>query len=125
MVSMMVMHTDDPSLILLNVFRIESVTQNLSSVIYIEEGFGNVGAFPELHYPQYPLDMGRKKVGGNTLPISVDEHNQVRYDVIVRHGENAKKIVFCHYNYLVPKFVKDHDGDLDVEEKEKLIQETT
>ncbi|WMV53999.1 hypothetical protein MTR67_047384 [Solanum verrucosum] len=72
--------------------------------------------------------MTSMKVGGNTLPVTVDEHGQVRYDVIVRQAENAKKIVYCHYNDLVPKFVKDHDKDLKfdvVQEKKKLIEETT
>ncbi|XP_006351159.1 SNW/SKI-interacting protein-like [Solanum tuberosum] len=68
------------------------------------------------------------KVGGNTLPVTLDEQGQVRYDSIARQAENAKKIVYCHYNDLVPKFVKDHDEDLEfdvVQEKKKLIEETT
>ncbi|KAG5575364.1 hypothetical protein H5410_055498 [Solanum commersonii] len=72
--------------------------------------------------------MTSMKVGGNTLPVTVDEHGQVRYDVIARQAENAKKIEYCHYNDLVPKFVKDHDEDLEfdvVQEKKKLIEETT
>ncbi|KAH0745764.1 hypothetical protein KY285_007421 [Solanum tuberosum] len=72
--------------------------------------------------------MTSMKVGGNTLPVTVDEHGQVRYDVIARQAENAKKIVYCHYNDLVPKFVKDRDEDLKfnvVQEKKKLIEETT
>ncbi|XP_059278879.1 SNW/SKI-interacting protein A-like [Lycium ferocissimum] len=93
------------------------------------QGFGDGGAVPELHYSRYPLDMGRKIDGRNTLPVTVDEYGEVRYDAIVRHGEKAKKIVYCQYKNLVPKFVKDndkdHDEDWDVEEKQKLIEETT
>ncbi|XP_004250588.2 SNW/SKI-interacting protein-like [Solanum lycopersicum] len=68
--------------------------------------------------------MSSMKVGGNTLPVTVDEHGQVRYDTIARQAENSQKIVYCHYNDLVPKFVKDHDQDLE-QEKKKLIDETT
>ncbi|OIS98925.1 PREDICTED: SNW/SKI-interacting protein-like [Nicotiana attenuata] len=91
--------------------------------------FGDGGAFPEIHYAQYPLDMGRKgrnKDWAMTLPVTVGEYGEVRYDAIVRQGENAKKIVYCQHKDLVAKVVKDedHDEDLDVEEKQKIIEET-
>lgn len=93
------------------------------------EDFGDGGAFPEIHYAQYPLDMGRKKdwkPGGKTLPVTVDEHGDVRYDAIVRQNENSKKIVYSQHKDLIPKFVKDEDEeDMDVEEKQKIIEETT
>ncbi|XP_009587605.1 SNW/SKI-interacting protein A-like [Nicotiana tomentosiformis] len=93
------------------------------------EDFGDGGAFPEIHYAQYPLDMGRKKdwkPGGKTLPVTVDEHGDVRYDAIVRQNENSKKIVYSQHKDLIPKFVKDEDDeDMDVEEKQKIIEETT
>ncbi|GKC65687.1 SNW/SKI-interacting protein A-like protein [Tanacetum coccineum] len=40
------------------------------------QDFGDGGAFSEIHYAQYPLDMGRKKdsnSGLKTLPVSVDD----------------------------------------------------
>ncbi|OIT01238.1 PREDICTED: SNW/SKI-interacting protein-like [Nicotiana attenuata] len=93
------------------------------------EDFGDGGAFPEIHYAQYPLDMGRKKdwkPGGKTLPVTVDEHGDVRYDAIVRQNENSKKIVYSQHKDLIPKFVKDEDDeDMDGEEKQKIIEETT
>ncbi|GFY80849.1 chromatin protein family [Actinidia rufa] len=49
------------------------------------EDFGDGGAFPEIHYAQYPLGKGRKtdaKPGRTTLPITVDQHGNVTYDAI-------------------------------------------
>ncbi|CAN4096322.1 unnamed protein product [Withania somnifera] len=87
------------------------------------------GAFPEIHYAQYPLDMGRKKdwkPGGKNLPVIVNEHGEVRYDAIVRQGENAKKIIYSQHKDLIPKFVKESesDEDMDPDEKQKVINET-
>nr|GMD34260.1 SNW/SKI-interacting protein-like [Ipomoea batatas] len=94
------------------------------------EDFGDGGAFPEIHYAQYPLDMGRKKdwkPGSNTLPVTVDEHGDVRYDAVVRQNENSKKIVYSQHKDLVPKVVKDEkdDEEMDDDEKQKIIEDTT
>lgn len=94
------------------------------------EDFGDGGAFPEIHIAQYPLDMGRKrdwKPGSKTLPITVDEHGNVRYDAIVRQNENAKKIVYSQHTDLVPMVVKDgqDEEEMDLDEKQKEIDETT
>ncbi|KAL6563604.1 hypothetical protein OROGR_002563 [Orobanche gracilis] len=94
------------------------------------DDFGDGGAFPEIHYAQYPLGMGRRtnqKPGGKTLPLTVDEHGISRYDTIVRQNENAKKIVYSQHSDLVPIFVKDNEkeDEMDVDEKQKEIEETT
>ncbi|KAI3458586.1 hypothetical protein Pfo_015249 [Paulownia fortunei] len=94
------------------------------------EDFGDGGAFPEIHYAQYPLGMGRsthQKPGGKTLPLTVDEHGNLRYDSIVRQNENAKKIVYSQHSDLVPIFVKDNEKEeeMDVDEKQKEVDETT
>ncbi|WMV60013.1 hypothetical protein MTR67_053398 [Solanum verrucosum] len=73
--------------------------------------------------------MGRKKdwkAGGKNLPVTVDEHGEVRYDAIVRQGENAKKIVYSQHKDLIPKFVKEDESDeeMDQDEKQKVIDET-
>ncbi|GAA0164608.1 RNA splicing factor [Lithospermum erythrorhizon] len=92
------------------------------------EDFGDGGAFPEIHYAQYPLDMGRKKdwkPGSKTLPVTVDEHGNVRYDAVVRQNENSKKIVYSQHTDLVPMCVKDEEKEeIDDEEKQKLIEDT-
>lgn len=94
------------------------------------EDFGDGGAFPEIHIAQYPLDMGREKdwkPGTKTLPVTVDEHGNVRYDAIVRQNENSKKIVYSQHKDLIPKVVKDdqNEEDMDLDEKQKEIEETT
>ncbi|XP_051143075.1 SNW/SKI-interacting protein A [Andrographis paniculata] len=94
------------------------------------EDFGDGGAFPEIHYAQYPLGMGRstkQKPGGKTLPLTVDEQGNLRYDAVVRQNENSKKIVYSQHTDLVPIFAKDaeKEDDMDVDEKQKEIDETT
>ncbi|KAL3616408.1 hypothetical protein CASFOL_039798 [Castilleja foliolosa] len=94
------------------------------------DDFGDGGAFPEIHYAQYPLGMGRntsQKPGARTLPLTVDEHGNLRYDSIVKQNENAKKTVYSQHSDLVPIFVKDieKEDEMDVDEKQKEIDETT
>ncbi|KAL3535699.1 hypothetical protein ACH5RR_004160 [Cinchona calisaya] len=94
------------------------------------EDFGDGGAFPEIHIAQYPLDMGRKKdwkPGSKTLPVTVDEHGNVRYDAIVKQNENAKKIVYSQHTDLIPMVVKDgqNEEEMDLDEKQKEVEETT
>ncbi|XP_019199169.1 PREDICTED: SNW/SKI-interacting protein-like [Ipomoea nil] len=94
------------------------------------EDFGDGGAFPEIHYAQYPLDMGRKKdwkPANKTLPVTVDEHGDVRYDAIVKQNENSKKIVYSQHKDLIPKVVKDDEDDeeMDSDELQKIIEDTT
>ncbi|VFQ82515.1 unnamed protein product [Cuscuta campestris] len=93
------------------------------------EDFGDGGAFPEIHYAQYPLDMGRKKdrnPASKTLPVTVDEHGDVRYDAIVKLNENSKKIVYSQHKDLIPKVVKDatNEEEMDSDEKQKVIEDT-
>ncbi|KAL6984752.1 hypothetical protein U1Q18_018134 [Sarracenia purpurea var. burkii] len=94
------------------------------------EDFGDGGAFPEIHYAQYPIGMGRKtdaKPGQKTLPVTVDEHGNVTFDAIVRQNENASKIVYSQHRDLVPKILKNvkEEEEQDLEELEKEIEETT
>lgn len=93
------------------------------------EHFGDGGAFPEILYAQYPLDMGRKKdivSGQKTLPVTVDEHGRVTFDAIVKQNENASKIVYSQHRDLVPKILKNEiDEEEGPDEKQKEIEETT
>lgn len=94
------------------------------------EHFGDGGAFPEILYAQYPLDMGRKKDVVNaqkTLPVTVDEHGRVTFDAIVKQNENSSKIVYSQHRDLVPKILKNEEEEEEEEpaEKQKEIEETT
>ena len=61
---------------------------------YNQSDFGDGGAFPEIHVVQYPLDMGRPGAKSTAVvSVDVDEKGEIRYDAIVKHGGNQKKIV--------------------------------
>ncbi|XP_024967598.1 SNW/SKI-interacting protein A-like [Cynara cardunculus var. scolymus] len=94
------------------------------------QDFGDGGAFPEIHYGQYPLEMGRKKdaaSGPKTLPVTVDDHGNLTFDAIVKQNENASKIVHSQHRDLVPKILKNEDDEEEEEdiEKQKEIEKTT
>ncbi|GJX66525.1 SNW domain-containing protein 1, partial [Tanacetum coccineum] len=47
------------------------------------QNFGDGGAFSEIHYAQYPLDMGRKKdsnSGLKTLPVTVLKDDEMDHE---------------------------------------------
>jgi SNW domain-containing protein 1 len=61
---------------------------------YQQSDFGDGGAYPEVHVVQYPLDMGRPGAKSSAvISVDVDESGEVRYDAIVKHGGNQKKII--------------------------------
>lgn len=65
--------------------------------------FNGGGAYPECHVAQYPLDMGRKKVGqGSTLALQVDSDGLVRYDAIAQQGRGVGQKVQSSFKDLVP-----------------------
>ncbi|CAI0459719.1 unnamed protein product [Linum tenue] len=95
------------------------------------DDFGDGGAFPEIHIAQYPLDMGKNrsaKPGLKILPVSVDAHGNVAYDAIVRQDENSNKIVYSQHKDIIPKILKNEEGEDDMDEDEELqkeIEQTT
>ncbi|KAK1376826.1 SNW/SKI-interacting protein [Heracleum sosnowskyi] len=95
------------------------------------EHYGDGGAFPEIHYVQYPLGMLRKEdvaFGHKTLPVMLDEHGRVTFDAIVRQSENASKIVYSDYRDLVPKILKDEERveeEMDIDGKKEIEEKTT
>ncbi|KAK1365352.1 SNW/SKI-interacting protein-like [Heracleum sosnowskyi] len=95
------------------------------------EHYGDGGAFPEIHYVQYPLGMFRKEgvaFGHKTLPVMLDEHGRVTFDAIVRQSENASKIVYSDYRDLVPKILKDEERveeEMDIDGKKEIEEKTT
>lgn len=93
------------------------------------QDFGDGGAFPEIHYAQYPLDMGRKKdsnSGPKTLPVTVDDKGNLTFDAIVKQNENSRKIVYSQHRDIIPKVLKDDENEHEEDEdKLKEIEETT
>lgn len=90
------------------------------------EDFGDGGAFPEIHYWQYPLDMGKKdaKPSSNILPVTVDVNGNVAFDAIVKQNENASKIVYSQHKDLIPKVLTDEQEE-STDELVKEIEDTT
>ena len=76
----------------------------------MHQDFGDGGAFPEIHVPQFPLNMGRKGAkdsGSSTVALTVDEHGEFQYDTIVKQGSLSKQIVHSKHVDLLPKLDKD------------------
>lgn len=53
-----------------------------------EADFGGGGAYPEIHMPQYPLDMGRQEVKkDNSIPVQYDSQGNIKYDILLRQSK--------------------------------------
>ncbi|KAK7241258.1 SKIP-like spliceosomal component [Aureococcus anophagefferens] len=59
--------------------------------------FGDGGAYPEVHVAQYPLGMGTKEEARSSstavVALEVGEDGAVKYDAIVKQGENKGRLV--------------------------------
>ncbi|KAI9470983.1 MAG: SKIP/SNW domain-containing protein [Benjaminiella poitrasii] len=86
------------------------------------EDFGNGGAYPEIHIPQFPLGMGRKdnnlvESKGGALTLEVDSDGNVKYDAIARQGHSDDRIIHTSFKDMVPL---NQRKDVDVD---KLVME--
>eukprot|EP00013_Stygamoeba_regulata_P010703 CAMPEP_0177675010 /NCGR_PEP_ID=MMETSP0447-20121125/26930_1 /TAXON_ID=0 /ORGANISM="Stygamoeba regulata, Strain BSH-02190019" /LENGTH=566 /DNA_ID=CAMNT_0019183283 /DNA_START=89 /DNA_END=1789 /DNA_ORIENTATION=+ len=83
--------------------------------------FGDGGAFPEVHHPQYPLGMG-KKAGGpgakSTLGIAVNSDGSVAYDSIAKQG--TMQLVHAR-----PKDVRGSRNDIPQRPEEEEVMSVT
>lgn len=71
-----------------------------------QEDYGDGGAFPEIHTPQFPLDMGRpsaKAEKSQTLAVTVGSLGETNFDAVVKQGKNSNKIVYSSHQDLLPK----------------------
>ena len=70
------------------------------------EDYGDGGAYPEIHLPQYPRDMGKpggnKKKKNQTLALNVNATGEVDYGALHRQGDNRGKVVYADHKALVP-----------------------
>ena len=60
------------------------------------QDYGDGGSFPEIHIPQYPLNMGRKDGNdnintSNLVSIDVDASGNMNYDTIVTRDANKRQ----------------------------------
>ncbi|RKP09083.1 SKIP/SNW domain-containing protein [Thamnocephalis sphaerospora] len=92
-----------------------------------EEDYGDGGAFPEIHIPQFPLGMGKKKEAvGKTLALQVDAEGNARYDAVVRQGHDKDRIVHSQFRDLVPLRHRADVGEVSLERPdEEEVQMTT
>lgn len=114
--------------------RFSSNTTMTSSVLPSKVlDFGDGGAFPEIHKPQYPLGMGKEdtkssKPQSKTLPVFSYAYGNIAYDTIVKQNENAKRTVFSKHKDLVPRILRDNEEEEEEEENkysEEEIEKTT
>ncbi len=85
----------------------------------MSKDFGDSGAFPEIHVPQYPLDMGstsKTKTAANqsnAIAIQLDAQGEVKFEMIARQGvANKNKIIYSKFTDLLPKQITEDDPDL-------------
>jgi SNW domain-containing protein 1 len=77
------------------------------------EDFGDGGAFPEIPYAQYPLDMGRKTTtSSNALAVQVDAAGKVQYNAIARRGHDEKRVIHSSFQDLIPLRQRAEAGEL-------------
>lgn len=91
------------------------------------DDYADGGAFPEIHQPQYPLNMGKPNSSdSNTqLALAVDGDGRVQYDQIIRQGLGADRIVHTKFTDLVERAVDEDALQKPTEEDEQSITERT
>lgn len=94
------------------------------------DDFGDGGAFPEIPFAQYPLDMGRpggsSKTKTNALAVQVDGEGKVKYDAIARLGHTEGRVIHTSFKDLIPLRQRAEAGDLNLDRPDQeLVAETT
>ncbi|KAG8529813.1 mRNA splicing protein [Bacidia gigantensis] len=92
------------------------------------DDYGDGGAFPEVPFAQYPLDMGRKSSSSssNALALEVDAEGKVKYDAIARQGHGGNRIIHTSFKDLIPLRQRADVGELSLERpsEEDVAQQT-
>lgn len=88
------------------------------------EDFLDGGAFPEIHLPQFPLNMGQQREASNALAIKTDQDGKIRYDELIRQGHSRDRIIYSKFSDLLPKPIEPNDPELEKPNLE-VIQQTT
>ena len=72
------------------------------------EDFGDGGAFPEIHIVQYPLDMGRSSMSGDSrvVTIATDENGVPDFQKnLINQGRSSALVIHSKVSSLVGKTV--------------------
>ena len=86
------------------VYNIPPYGQRENYIPRCREDYGDGGAFPEIHIVQYPLDMGRSELAGETkvVSVAVDEEGHADYDRnLLNQGRSAAMVVHSKISSLV------------------------
>ena len=85
--------------------------------------FGDGGAFPEIHFVQYPLNMGKEDLdkSNKVVAMQVDAQGKVKYDALVRQGHGKDRIIYSKPTDLLPKT---EGADLDKPDDEEVQKST-
>ena len=73
------------------------------------EDYGDGGAFPEIHITQYPLDMGRSSLSGDTRVVTVatDENGVPDFEKnLLNQGRSSSLVIHSKISELAGKTVK-------------------
>lgn len=86
------------------VYNIPPYGQRENYVPRCREDYGDGGAFPEIHITQYPLDMGRSELAGETkvVSVAVDEEGNADYDRnLLNQGRSTSMVIHSKISTLV------------------------
>ena len=78
------------------VYNIPPYGQRENYIPRCREDYGDGGAFPEIHITQYPLDMGRSELAGETkvVSVAVDEEGHADYDRnLLNQGRSTSMVI--------------------------------
>lgn len=92
------------------------------------EDFGDGGAFPEIHFAQFPLGMGieieRNNTKSKTIALQYDEDGKLRHDAIARLGHGKDKIVHSKISDMKSKLIDEKDESFFKPTSEELDETT-
>ena len=63
--------------------------------------YGDGGAFPEIHMPQYPLNMGKISSSNGSLALETSSDGKIKYDLILS-SKNSNTLIKSSLEDLTP-----------------------
>ncbi|EPB68426.1 SKIP/SNW domain protein, partial [Ancylostoma ceylanicum] len=94
------------------------------------EDYGDGGAFPEIHFAQFPLGMGmgeRKGKSEGQIALQYDADGKLRHDAIARIGHDKNKVYLVVYTKLADMRAKvwdEEDEDIQRPDEETIAEQT-
>ncbi|RCN32184.1 SKIP/SNW domain protein [Ancylostoma caninum] len=91
------------------------------------EDYGDGGAFPEIHFAQFPLGMGmgeRKGKSEGQIALQYDADGKLRHDAIARIGHDKNKVVYTKLADMRAKVWDEEDEDIQRPDEETIAEQT-